>query len=114
MIVEEIQGNIANLSNSEKQKHVEKVYLENDDHNMIIVDVNSEDLLVIQPRTLQEMGDIAHQLGNRHLPAQFTETEMLVQYDYLVEDLLKSLGIPYVREDRKVNKAFRHIGHSHD
>ncbi len=80
MIVEEIQGNIANLSNSEKQKHVEKVYLENsdlvkriqrvvtdhgteigirlkqpidlqygdilyaDDHNMIIVDVNSEDL----------------------------------------------------------------------
>lgn len=39
---------------------------------------------------------------------------MLVQYDYLVEDLLKSLGIPYVREDRKVNKAFRHIGHSHD
>lgn len=29
---------------------------------MIIVDVNSEDLLVIQPRTLQEMGDIAHQL----------------------------------------------------
>lgn len=28
MIVEEIQGNIANLSNSEKQKHVEKVYLE--------------------------------------------------------------------------------------
>ena len=46
------------------------------------------------------------------MPAQFTETEMLVQYDYLVEDLLKSLGIPYVREDRKVNKAFRHIGHS--
>ncbi len=38
---------------------------------------------------------------------------MLVQYDYLVEDLLKSLGIPYVR-DRKVNKAFRHISHSHD
>ncbi len=85
-----------------------------DDTNMIIVDVNSEDLLVIKPRTLQEMGDIAHQLGNRHLPAQFTETEMLVQYDYLVESLLKDLGIPYEHEDRKVNKAFRHIGHSHD
>ena len=124
MIVEDIQGNIANLSAEEKQKHVEKVYLENsdrlnvfnvsqqigneigirlkqpidlqygdilyqDDNNMIVVDVNSEDLLVIKPRNIQEMGDIAHQLGNRHLPAQFTETEMLVQYDYLVEDLLK-------------------------
>ena len=122
MIIEEIQGNIANLTAEEKSKHIEKVYLENsdlvkriqrvttdhgtelgirlrqpidlqygdilyqDETNMIVVDVNSEDLLVIQPRTLQEMGDIAHQLGNRHLPAQFTETEMLVQYDYLVED----------------------------
>ena len=150
MIIEEIVGNVANLSDEGKQKHIEKVYLENsdlvkriqrvttdhgneigirlknpvdleygdilyqDDHNMIVVDVNSEDILVIQPRTLKEMGDIAHQLGNRHLPAQFTENEMLVQYDYLVEDLLKSLGIPYTREDRKVNKAFRHIGHSHD
>ncbi len=38
---------------------------------MIIVDVNSEDLLVIQPYIKKEMGDIAHQLGNRHLPAQF-------------------------------------------
>lgn len=150
MIIEEIKGNIANLSEAERNKHVEKVYLENsdlvkriqrvttdhgneigirlkqpidlqygdilyqDDTNMIIVDVNTEDLLVIKPRTLQEMGDIAHQLGNRHLPAQFTENEMLVQYDYLVEALLKDLGIPYSHEDRKVNQAFRHIGHSHD
>ena len=135
MIIEEIQGNIANLSQDEKQKHVEKVYLENSDlvkriqrvktdHGNEIgirlkqpIDVqyvNSEDLLVIKPRNLKEMGDIAHQLGNRHLPAQFTETEMLIQYDYLVEDLLKELGIPYSHEDRKVNQAFRHIGHSHD
>lgn len=31
MIVEEILGNIANLSPEEKQKHTEKVYLENSD-----------------------------------------------------------------------------------
>lgn len=150
MIVESIQGNIANLTSEEKQVYIEKVYLENsdlvkriqrvktdhgteigirlnqpidlqygdilyrDDKNMIIIDVNSEDIIAIQPRTLKEMGDIAHQLGNRHLPAQFTESEMLVQYDYLVEDLLKDLGIPYQREARKVNQAFKHIGHSHD
>ena len=28
MIIEEIQGNIANLSPEEKQKHIDKVYLE--------------------------------------------------------------------------------------
>ena len=54
-----------------------------DDKNMIIIDVLSDDLLIISPRSLKEMGTIAHQLGNRHLPAQFEENEMLVQYDYL-------------------------------
>src|SRR5699024_12851547 len=93
MIIEEIKGNIANLAQNEKNKHVEKVYLENsdlveriqrvttdhgneigirlkqpidlqyggilyqDDTHMIIIDVNSEDLLVIRPRTLQEMSE---------------------------------------------------------
>lgn len=85
-----------------------------DEKNMIIVDVLSDDLLVIRPRSMHEMGTIAHQLGNRHLPAQFEGDEMLVQYDYLVEELLQQLAIPFTREERKVKQAFRHIGHSHD
>lgn len=85
-----------------------------DDENMIIIDVMSDDLLVINPRNMNEMGNIAHQLGNRHLPAQFEGDSMLVQYDYLVEELLQALGIPFSREERKVNQAFRHIGHSHE
>ncbi|MFE0504192.1 urease accessory protein UreE [Peribacillus butanolivorans] len=85
-----------------------------DDKNMIVIDVLSDDLLVISPRSIKEMGTIAHQLGNRHLPAQFEEDDMLVQYDYLVEELLQELGIPFKQEERKVKQAFRHIGHSHE
>ncbi|PAE32966.1 urease accessory protein UreE [Bacillus sp. 7884-1] len=84
-----------------------------DERNMIVVSVTSDDLLVLRPSSIKQMGEIAHQLGNRHLPAQFEEEEMLVQYDYLVEELLVQLEIPYTREERKVKKAFRHIGHSH-
>lgn len=85
-----------------------------DEKNMIIIEVFPDDLLIISPRSMHEMGTIAHQLGNRHLPAQFEEDQMLVQYDYLVEELLEQLKIPYAREKRKVRQAFRHIGHSHD
>lgn len=85
-----------------------------DEENMIVVDVLTDDLLVITPRSMHEMGTIAHQLGNRHLPAQFEGDQMLVQYDYLVEELLQQLAIPFTREERKVKQAFRHIGHSHD
>ncbi|KAB2330219.1 urease accessory protein UreE [Cytobacillus depressus] len=84
-----------------------------DEKNLIVIDVVSDDLLVISPRNLEEMGTIAHQLGNRHLPAQFEDADMLVQYDYLVEELLNELHIPHKREKRKVKQAFRHIGHSH-
>ncbi|MDR7080151.1 urease accessory protein [Neobacillus niacini] len=84
-----------------------------DEKNMIVIDVVADDLLVIIPRSINEMGTIAHQLGNRHLPAQFENDMMMVQYDYLVEELLNELEIPYQREKRKVKQAFRHIGHSH-
>ncbi|MEC0664611.1 urease accessory protein UreE [Priestia flexa] len=85
-----------------------------DEKNMIVIQVIADDLLTIQPTSIKQMGEIAHQLGNRHLPAQFEENKMLVQYDYLVEELLNELSIPYKREKRTVQKAFRHIGHSHD
>ena len=85
-----------------------------DEKNMIIISVLADDVLTIMPKSIGQMGDIAHQLGNRHLPAQFEGDEMIVQYDYLVEELLQQLGIPFRREERQVKKAFRHIGHSHD
>jgi urease accessory protein len=84
-----------------------------DEKNMIVISVKEDDVLVIMPTSIGQMGDIAHQLGNRHLPAQFKGDEMLVQYDYLVEELLKQVKVPYKRENRKVGQAFRHIGHSH-
>ncbi|MBM4765429.1 urease accessory protein UreE [Bacillus sp. B15-48] len=84
-----------------------------DDKDVIVIDVLADDLLVISPRDLKEMGTIAHQLGNRHMPAQFEGEDILVQYDYLVEELLNELNIPFKHEERKVKQAFRHIGHSH-
>ncbi|SHG47456.1 urease accessory protein [Salegentibacter echinorum] len=84
-----------------------------DDKNMIVIDVLSDDVIAIQPKDIHQMGVIAHQLGNRHLPAKFEGNEMLVQYDYLVEDLLKKQDISFKRKNRKVREAFRHIGHSH-
>ena len=85
-----------------------------DEKNSIIISVVEDDVIVIKPTSILQMGEIAHQLGNRHLPAQFENSEMVVQYDYLVETLLKELEVPFVRENMRMNKAFKHIGHSHD
>jgi urease accessory protein len=82
-----------------------------DDQVAIVIDVLPEELLVIQPRSIREMGELAHQLGNRHVPVQFDGDAMLVQYDYLIEQLLVGQEVPYLRETRKVSRPFRHVGH---
>ncbi|GGI99486.1 urease accessory protein UreE [Alicyclobacillus cellulosilyticus] len=84
-----------------------------DDRVAIVIDVLPEELLVVGPRSLREMGEVAHQLGNRHIPVQFADDLLLVQYDYLVERLLQELEVPYRRETRKVARPFRHVGHHH-
>jgi urease accessory protein len=107
-------GNEIGIRLKENQELHDGDILYMDNRNMIVVSVLEDDVLTITPRSMKQMGEIAHQLGNRHLPAQFEANDMIVQYDYLVEELLEGLGIPYRREKRKMKQAFRHIGHHHD
>jgi len=107
-------GNELGIRLKENHDLVDGDVLYMNEKNMIVISVKEDDLLTIMPTSIKQMGEIAHQLGNRHLPAQFEGNEMLVQYDYLVEELLQQLDIPYKRENRKVRQAFRHIGHRHD
>lgn len=87
----------------------------NEDKKLIVVKVNNDDVLVIKPTSINEMGRIAHSLGNRHLPAQFENDTMIIQYDRLVEEELKKDNINYSHQNMKLKKAFRHVefGHRH-
>lgn len=89
--------------------------LYHDDKNIIIVKIKGDDVLVIKPNSMTDMGIIAHSLGNRHLQAQFEDGKMIIQYDPLVEGELKRDNINYSRENLKLKKAFRHVefGHTH-
>ena len=85
----------------------------NDGHNLVVIQYESNDILVIKPTNTNQMGKIAHELGNRHLPAQFKDDTMIVEYDSLVEEKLKQDKINYTREDRVLEKAFRHVEFEH-
>ena len=99
------------LENNEKLKDGDILY--NKDKKLIVVKVNSEDVLVIEPSTITEMGIIAHALGNRHLQAQFEDDKMIIQYDRLVEEELKRDNINYSRKNITLKKAFRHVEFTH-
>lgn len=99
------------LENNEKLEDGSILY--NQDKKLIVVKLNSEDVLVIKPSTITEMGIIAHALGNRHLQAQFEDHKMIIQYDKLVEEELKRDNINYSRENLTLKKAFRHVEFAH-
>lgn len=85
----------------------------NDGHNMVIISVKEDDVIVITPRDINEMGEVAHNLGNKHLPVQIEDGKIIIQYDYLVEKFLQDLQINFERKNMKLKQAFRHVDHSH-
>ena len=99
------------LDNNEKLKDGDILY--NEDKKLIVVKANSEDVLIIKPSSITEMGVIAHALGNRHLQAQFEDDKMIIQYDRLVEEEVKRDNVNYSRENMTLKKAFKHVEFAH-
>ena len=85
----------------------------NDGHNMVVVSVKEDDVIVITPKDINQMGEVAHSLGNRHLPVQIEDGKIIIQYDYVVERLLQESEVDFVRANMKLKQAFRHVDHSH-
>ena len=85
----------------------------NDGHNMVVISVKEDDVIVITPRDINEMGEVAHNLGNKHLPVLIEDGKIIIQYDYLVEKFLQDLQVNFERKNMKLKQAFRHVDHSH-
>ena len=99
------------LSDGNKLKDGDILF--NDGHNAVVVKFNSEDVLVIKPKDMNQMGKIAHEIGNKHLPAQFIDETMIIQYDSVVEETLKKQNLNYSRENMELKEAFRHVDFIH-
>lgn len=99
--------------------------LARDGRGVIVVRLEPTDVLVIAPGSVHEMGVIAHNLGNRHLQAQFFGPEepfesleghdgvMVIQYDHTAEHYLDHVGVRYARMERSMPVPFRHAEHTH-
>ncbi|MFP7366474.1 urease accessory protein UreE [Corynebacterium callunae] len=84
-----------------------------DGDNSIVIYAAPTDILRITPQDMKEMAFVAHSLGNRHLPAQFSEDALIVQFDSTVVDFLEHHSVAYVREAAVMPQPFRHAEHTH-
>lgn len=92
----------------EDKKLMDGDILYKDDYKLVVIRLELSDVLIITAHTIGEMAKIAHNLGNRHMPAQFTETQMIVPYDYLVEEYLQDNKALYERKKIKLKETFKH------
>lgn len=87
-----------------------------DENRVIVVEILPSELTVIPVSTMQQMGRLCFELGNRHLSLSIGEHEVSVPYDEPTFEYLKKLGFT----PEKRNAKFTHFtvchahGHSHE
>lgn len=82
-----------------------------DDNRVVAVDILPCELTVIPVSTMQEMGRLCFELGNRHLSLSIEEHQVMVPYDEPTFQYLEKLGFhPEKREEK-----FQHftVCHAH-
>jgi urease accessory protein len=59
----------------------------------IVVDLASEDVLLVRPRSPQELAFVAYQIGNRHLPLEIADQGLKTLYEPVLESYFRQQGI---------------------
>ncbi|MHC5228849.1 urease accessory protein UreE [Enterococcus sp. LJL99] len=84
-----------------------------DDHNLLVINVRSEEMIIIEPKTMDEMGEIAHMLGNTHKPVVVEEGKIVLELDPTVIELLNKKQVSHKVEKIKLKKPLKHVDLSH-
>ncbi|MFV0527457.1 MAG: urease accessory protein UreE [Lachnospiraceae bacterium] len=89
-----------------------------DDNRILLVAILPSELAVIEVKSMQEMGKVCFELGNRHLSLSIAEHEVRVPYDEPTFLYLQKLGFQVRKETGKFTDytvCHAHgTAHSHD
>lgn len=92
---------------------VDGAILFNENNKIVAIKTNSEDVIIVEPKDINEMGEVAHLLGNTHIPVQVKGGKIILKYDHVIEKMIKDKNIKYFVESMKLEKALRHVNYAH-
>lgn len=84
-----------------------------DDEAIIFIKVLPEELIIITPKEINQMGIIAHLLGNSHKPIDVKDGSILLQYDPVIIQMLEKQEIDFSIEEKSLHQALRHANFAH-
>lgn len=80
---------------------------------VIVVAEREERVFVVHPRSSEEWGLFAYQIGNSHQPAMFTDDAIVCPEGPWTEQVLAYNGIPFTRAIRTFTPSGRLADHRH-
>jgi urease accessory protein len=78
-----------------------------DDTTAIVVEIEPCEVIVIKPFSMEEMGAVCYEIGNKHLPLFYDKDELLVPFEAPLFRLLAASGYEPVKEVRKLVKQMK-------
>ena len=84
-----------------------------DDKNIIVLSVIPEKMIMIKPKDIDEMGKIAHLLGNAHKPIEVEDGTIKLAIDPVVLNVLNHRQIEYRTEKIALSSPLRHVNFAH-
>lgn len=83
------------------------------EHELLVLSVIPDEILFIAPSGIDEMGRIAHMLGNLHKPIVVKDAKIALLRDPVVEETLKEQGVAFTIEKRSLDQAMHYaqLGH---
>ena len=65
------------------------------DKELLVLSVIPDEMMVVTPTDIDNMGELAHMLGNLHKPIQVSEGKISLLFDKVVAQTLDKKHIPY-------------------
>ncbi|WP_216830820.1 urease accessory protein UreE [Alkalihalobacterium elongatum] len=100
------------FENEDHHLHVGDIVYK-DDNVMIAIRTKLEPAYVVKPETIEEMGKISWEIGNRHTPAVYENNEIILRYDETLVPLFKKVGVQFEKTERRFSQPIKYNGHHH-
>lgn len=87
--------------------------LAKDERRVFVLNCLPQEVLIIKPKDITQMGVVAHSIGNRHIPAIFENGEMIIENDYLIVEWLDKSKVEYEVAKKVLHHPLKHASHHH-
>lgn len=87
--------------------------LQKDGNHLLVIQVLPQEMIIITPKDINEMGVIAHMLGNTHKPIAVENGKIMLEVDPVVQKILDDRGIQYVIESVVLDEPLNYVNLSH-